>query len=74
MGIIQYYNNNKNKVMSKKKLNTGNDGYGNNNIEIIKKKDYVEINKSDPHDWGRITTISISNEYIDRIIEFLKLK
>ena len=58
--------------MSKKQIQIGNDGYGCPNITITKEKDGIDIVKTDPHNYGRVSeSMWLRNELIDDLIVFL---
>jgi len=55
----------------RRKIKVGDDGYGNKNTTITKYKRGVEIEISDPHDWGRTRSITLSYEVIDALTKFI---
>jgi hypothetical protein len=55
----------------RRKIKVGNDGYGNKNITITKYKYGVEIGISDPHDWGRTRSITLSYDVINELTKFI---
>ena len=71
----RYKNNNMKTVKTtprkRRKIKVGNDGYGNKNTTITKYKYGVEIEISNPHDWGRTTGIILSYEVIDALTKFI---
>jgi hypothetical protein len=65
----------------KKKLNEikiGNDGYGTTNVTVTETTYGIEIKKTDPHDWGRVSErvgIPLEKDSLNELINFLtKLK
>jgi hypothetical protein len=58
--------------MDKKQIQIGDDGYGYPNITITKEKDGIDIVKTDPHNWGRVSeSMWLRDEEIDDLIVFL---
>lgn len=56
----------------KNEIKIGNDGYGGKNVTVSKSDYGIEITKTDPHDWNRISgEVRIPSKDIDTLITFL---